>query len=287
VFVVTVFSLVLKERLTKSALTFWILFRIVLLLSAMDAIIEQKISSRLQALDIAEDVIKESQKKMHRFDHEIKTMKELQNALEPKNTVNMSTSMDSCKTQHIPWKPVFEFLDGKDAARASMACSEWSEDIAHDMTQRLRSAALGRTLLQRYGTDISLPKLVFLLDSGCYCRTDGVYCNPELPVNYYVRFYPDGFVMTVCSTGTPQQIMRWFRREQAGASFSTGSYLNNYKRNNLKMISFSSTCGVGTVDYAGEVSLIGESVLRLDSYSRINGHKATREYQFIQIEDQE
>jgi len=48
-------------------------------------------------------------------------------------------------------------------------------------------------------------------------RFDGFYrsevVDADLHATEYLRFYPDGIVLRCCSTGEPQQVANWFRRE--------------------------------------------------------------------------
>ena len=50
---------------------------------------------------------------------------------------------------------------------------------------------------------------------GASLRFDGLYCHPDQSRLFteYLRFYPDGVVLSTSSTGTPRQVTRWLRRE--------------------------------------------------------------------------
>lgn len=45
-------------------------------------------------------------------------------------------------------------------------------------------------------------------------RFDGVYLAPGDGYTSYLRFYPDGEVISVSSTGTPEEVARWFARDR-------------------------------------------------------------------------
>jgi len=49
-------------------------------------------------------------------------------------------------------------------------------------------------------------------------RFDGFYCcqrdSSAGPVTFYLRFYPDGVVLSVLSTGTPREVAKWFYRQK-------------------------------------------------------------------------
>jgi hypothetical protein len=106
-------------------------------------------------------------------------------------------------------------------------------------------------------------------------RTDGVY-QSERTDDYwqYLRFYEDETVLTVSSTGTPEQIARWFKKE-------------NIQKNGLShgkvqvhgsQVSFASTSQEGTVDYEGTIQ---GTTLTVKSHSHINGRRATRKFRFV------
>jgi hypothetical protein len=43
-------------------------------------------------------------------------------------------------------------------------------------------------------------------------RFDGLYIAPGEGYTAYLRFYPDGEVISCSSTGTPEEVSRWFAR---------------------------------------------------------------------------
>jgi hypothetical protein len=105
-------------------------------------------------------------------------------------------------------------------------------------------------------------------------RYDGLYQSVQ-PDNssMYLRFYTDGTVLSVGSTGNPVQVAMW---------------LNKAYRNGLKgqygirdsILEFTVTNMEGVVDYTGTIH--GDE-LTLDIYSHINGYKATSVYHFVKI----
>lgn len=105
-------------------------------------------------------------------------------------------------------------------------------------------------------------------------RLDGLYYAkwPEGGASY-LRFYKDGTVLNVSSTGTPEEVGQWLKKGHPASS------KGNYTRNGAT-IKFSTKSSVGIVDYAGEV---GQDVLRLQTHSRINGFKATSTYKFVKL----
>jgi uncharacterized protein (TIGR02996 family) len=97
--------------------------------------------------------------------------------------------------------------------------------------------------------------------------------------SYYIRFYPNGTVITVSSRRTPQEISEWFNLSFPG--IGKGQYTLRLESHVLG-ISFESSHSEGTVDYRG--CLFGSSML-LDSHSRINGHRCRQRYQWVDVPD--
>ena len=98
-------------------------------------------------------------------------------------------------------------------------------------------------------------------------RFDGVYYQEGQDSTSYIRFYDDGTVITVSSTGTTTQIKPWFTKYHK--DISTGRF--NITGNN---ISFQSTDKCGSVDYSGKMS---NDELLLDIHSNINGYIANNQ----------
>lgn len=103
-------------------------------------------------------------------------------------------------------------------------------------------------------------------------RYDGLYTSPEEEGSTgYLRFYADGTVVTVSSTGTAAQVSKWMDKEHSGVS--TGKYTVRGSR-----IEFRSTNGYGSVDYAGHLEGL---VMKLSIHSLINDYRADKTYRFV------
>jgi hypothetical protein len=116
-------------------------------------------------------------------------------------------------------------------------------------------------------------------NNNMFPRTNGVYqCSEEDsdgtgPYSNYLRFYRDGHVIEVSSTGTPAEIWRWFSRERKDLSHGTLALSGD-------RVSFQTVSPEGMVDYSGHLN--GTSLM-LDSVSHINGHKGHRTYHFAKL----
>lgn len=82
----------------------------------------------------------------------------------------------------------------------------------------------------------------------------------------YLRFYPDGTVIGVTSSGTPTDLRRWFNKPYE----NTGTY--SFKD---ASITFSLTSPEGTVDYEGSIV---RRLLTLNLHSHINGYRSVITY---------
>jgi hypothetical protein len=107
-------------------------------------------------------------------------------------------------------------------------------------------------------------------------RLDGVYQSHRISHGgldywYYLRFYSDGTVIKVSSTGQPNQIIPWFNKGESNVS--VGRYTISGSS-----ISFSTLSKDGVVDDDGEISA---DALIVHSYSHINGHRAVEEYRHV------
>jgi len=91
---------------------------------------------------------------------------------------------------------------------------------------------------------------------------------------YYIRFYEDGTVLTVSSTGSASNVIDWLTVDRVG---SPGVSIGVYELDG-DQISFSATSERGTVDYEGDVLADG---IELDSHSHINDHRGHRAYHFV------
>ena len=103
---------------------------------------------------------------------------------------------------------------------------------------------------------------------------DGLYQCKEKDYTSFLRFYSDGTVINVSSTGTAEQIIKWFKASDKG--LSSGKYTVNGTS-----IKFSATSGSGVVDYVGKID--GDKMI-LDVYSHINEFSRNSEYTFIKVQ---
>lgn len=119
-------------------------------------------------------------------------------------------------------------------------------------------------------------------------RFDGLYyaLEEEEGYSYYFRFYEDGVVISVTSTGNSVQVARWFYRENPDRPFSLGQY----RRVGQTGLEFSTACLEDdlsppepplVVDYQAKIV---ERGLMVDSHSRRTGHRATRLHQFVALQ---
>lgn len=105
-------------------------------------------------------------------------------------------------------------------------------------------------------------------------RYNGLYRCPSGSYSYYFRFFPDGTLAGVSSTGTPAQVARWL----------TAGYENhgNWRLDEGRLI-FDLTSKSGVVAYCGRILPGGD--LELDSHSFINGYNSKgARYQFCPVD---
>lgn len=115
-----------------------------------------------------------------------------------------------------------------------------------------------------------------LLIYSCFekeVRYDGLYLSKGEESSYYLRFYQNGTVLIVSSTGTPEQVAKWLYKDNIRKR-------GFYSIQGLK-IKFSDEGYQGAVEYEG---LIEKDVLKLNIYSHINGWKEKKEFKFIPID---
>lgn len=112
---------------------------------------------------------------------------------------------------------------------------------------------------------------------------NGIYQSEKKDTAWsYLRFYADGTVISVPSTGNPPELIRWFKKENiSNNSFSSGCY--EIKGNQVAF----STTGIiseegatGTVEYRGQIV---NNILVLNTHSLINGFQNTERYNFVQL----
>jgi len=108
-------------------------------------------------------------------------------------------------------------------------------------------------------------------------RCDGLYVAQwaDQGSYSYLRFYPDGWVTQVSSTGTPEQVARWIDRDRTDLSQGRSVLVDGE-------ILFSLVSPTGRVDYFGHVPA-GAASLDLHSHSLINQHEGAALHDFVPI----
>ena len=141
---------------------------------------------------------------------------------------------------------------------------------------------------------LSLLFLMTLLISACVSnslptaksplRYDGVYSS-ETRIDgdlycEYLRFYPEGTVITVTSECPEKDVLpdikKWFAKENAGPDASGVSKGNTTINKNA--ISFDAISIEGNISYEGKI--LGNRI-SLSSFSHINQHRDHDVYQFV------
>ncbi|WP_329336903.1 toll/interleukin-1 receptor domain-containing protein [Streptomyces sp. NBC_00663] len=155
---------------------------------------------------------------------------------------------------------------------------QWVDLFADDGYGRLlRSLRSSAGLPERRGT---APPTVSEVPApgGGYAgaiRVDGFYQRPDTGSTNYLRFYTDGTVVSVSSTGTAEQIAGWFTREHPGLGQGPCEV-------NGDQIGFTTTAPYGRITYTGTIGATGEE-LHLHSHSHINGHESYSVYRFTHV----
>jgi hypothetical protein len=90
----------------------------------------------------------------------------------------------------------------------------------------------------------------------------------------YLRFYPNGKVLSVTAIGNVYDLKKWFHLKQDNPS--VGLYEITAKR-----IYFTTTSNEGTVVYDGQVT--DNYYLDLSVKSLINGHFSQEKYYFVKV----
>lgn len=116
------------------------------------------------------------------------------------------------------------------------------------------------------------------LDLAPTVRLDGLYRAKRAGGKYWhhLRFYADGSVIAVNSSGDARKVFKWFTKdwavemENAKGKFTiSGSKIN-----------FKDKSKYGIVDYKGEIQ--GDRLI-LKWHSHINGNRGVSEYEFIEL----
>ncbi len=128
-----------------------------------------------------------------------------------------------------------------------------------------KKPSLEEQIRQRLGADADT-KESLRFDGVYQCRDEGGNCWQ------YLRFFSDGVVVGVSSTGTAPQVIRWLNKtyENHGSYQITGD-----------QITFELTSTEGKVSYSGKI--LSRESLALDTVSHINGHSSHgKVYSFCQ-----
>jgi hypothetical protein len=170
-----------------------------------------------------------------------------------------------------------------DEPAAARAAFQRAHELGHE------GAAKILELLEQQGSmpppsepaapEMPAPPLVSLNDRGGAAAdglpTDGVYQCPEGTYSSFLRFAGDGQVFTVSSTGSPRDVASWLNGSSPAASRGHYAIAGDF-------VEFCAASSEGTVDYNGQLLPNGD--LLLDSYSHINGHRATgKRFSFVPV----
>lgn len=106
--------------------------------------------------------------------------------------------------------------------------------------------------------------------------TQGIYVHNNGEFSQYLRFYDDGRVIGVSTSGTPAQIAGWFNWEHENINKGNATKVGNH-------IEFMTRSNAGALAYHG--TLTSPAQLLLDSYSHINGYTTTASvFDFVAVE---
>jgi hypothetical protein len=111
-------------------------------------------------------------------------------------------------------------------------------------------------------------------------RYDGLYLSPGDGYTAYLRFYADGDVVTVSSTGEPREVASWFGR---GHEKPVRWKLDSERLSFAEFIDFSDRgepAPAGFIRYSGRFE--GEA-LHLRAVSELTGGDTERVYTFLPI----
>jgi uncharacterized protein (TIGR02391 family) len=112
-------------------------------------------------------------------------------------------------------------------------------------------------------------------EKAVFLRFDGLYLTNEEGYKTYLRFYEDNTIISVSSTGDPEDITNWFNRENAEDfnDFSIGEY-----EINERTLEFFTEHERGKVIYD---AVIRPDTLHVNSKSLINGNESEHVYEFV------
>lgn len=109
-------------------------------------------------------------------------------------------------------------------------------------------------------------------------RVDGLYqIKRSEGYSQYLRFYADGSVIRVSSTGSAENVAKWFTKEWAVKEYAAeGRYTISGSQ-----ISFESKNRIGTIVFEGVIQ--GDRLV-LNSHSHINDYRGVGEFEFFPYE---
>jgi hypothetical protein len=116
-------------------------------------------------------------------------------------------------------------------------------------------------------------------DTVTAVRFDGVYSSKKMEndngdgYKYYLKFYKSGTVISVSSSGTAEEISKWFK--PGHEMVSEGKY-----EIDEDTISFTVKSKYGSVKYNGKI--VSEEKLKLHSKSLINSKESDITYSFVE-----
>lgn len=116
---------------------------------------------------------------------------------------------------------------------------------------------------------------IWSAEKAFFLRHDGLYCHAKEECNHYFRFYEDGVVISVPTTGKHKDVINWFNRENAEdfKHFSIGKY-----EVDERTVEFFTGSPYGKTDYQ---AVIRPNLLHVKSHSHINENKSEDDYAFI------
>lgn len=151
------------------------------------------------------------------------------------------------------------------------------DDVTAGLNLRLDKSEAGKTILDQLSSPPKgrfwLPKLMHCADNHLYCQSNGVYVKlPDGQQKYrhhgYLRFYNDTKqVISVSSTGKPERIWRWFKRENE--KYTAGDVTYEWKPTgyNLMRVTFTIVrrhTGESVREIGGIQSIMMESYWGMD-----------------------
>jgi hypothetical protein len=114
-------------------------------------------------------------------------------------------------------------------------------------------------------------------DAPSAIKFDGLYCADDdegfmPPVTSYLRFYPDGIVVSMAARDTPVEAAKWIRRDDRSGSQGRYAIVGG-------ALTFSLTHLNGSVDYSGTID--GDRLIV--KWDARNGKKGKEVYTFLHL----